>query len=401
MKTPEKFTVRAIQPGEIEQVSAGVVRAFALQEDGVRWFAEEWCQRYPQRPGYTPETQRVGVLDGRVIAHVAVDSYTLRYGGARLRVAGISMVYTDAAYRGKGYAAAVLRDALTVAVEQQTHLAMLHGIRGYYTRFGFYPVFPHYFATFDAYEAAALAEQSTLTLREAQPDDIPVIAALYERHWGGRMTFTRSPEMWLWRVLRGDDNRRAWVVASSEDAPPQGYIAGRDLTGERVEVVANTPQAARTLLSLAGHLALEAGRETVRWLMPPDDAIIAFAQGVLPITLSAAYSPDGGWMARVIDTGRLTEVLLPELFAQARLALPSLTPEDLLLSSTAQGVTVGRRGTDAVQVVLSQRDFIQLLFGAVSAAALGLRDGLSWEQVRLLQAVFPPRVAALGEWDWF
>lgn len=387
------FTVRAMKPDEIKSVGKGLARAFPHGD-----WQQEWTQRYPQRPGYTPSMHRVGVLNNQVIAHALVESYTLRYGNARLRVAGIGKVYCDEAHRSKGYAAAVLRDALTYAIEHRAHLALLNGIRGYYGRFGFYPVFPRYHMTFDAHEAAAL--DKPLSLREPMPREIPMIAALFERHWNGRVSFLRSPESWIWRVMGGDDNCQTWIVAEG-DGSPQGYIAGRDFASPDVELVANTAPAALTLLSICGQLAVDAGHSVVRWLMPPDDALIAFAQQILPISLSAAYEPDGGWMARVIDAQGLVDALLPEITAQARMLLSDLSAEKLSISPKPQGVEIRIRGQSAAHTVLSQHDFIQLLFGSLSAATLGLRDGLSADSIYLLQALFPPRVAALGAWDWF
>jgi predicted N-acetyltransferase YhbS len=384
-----KFSVRAMQADEIHEVGRGCQRAFG---DTVDWHG--WTVNYPHRPHYTPAMHRVGVLNGKIIAHALVESYTLRYGGARLRVAGIGKVYTDREHRGKGYGAAVLRDALAYAIEGGSHLALLNGIRGYYTRFGFYPVFPRYYAGFNALEASQL--QSPLSLRDPQPYEIPILAGLFERHWRGRVTFVRPPETWIWRVLEGDDGRQVWVVAEGEQTP-QGYVAGYSLTDDTVELVVNTAPAALLLLKICGHIALESGRTHFRWLMPPDDALIAFAQETLPIALSAEYEPDGGWMARVVDAKGLLDALSEELIAQAQTTLGDAR---MMLKFSAEGFEIGIRG-QSVRVILSQRDFIQLLFGSLGASTLGLRDSLPYEAVQLLAALFPPRVAALGAWDWF
>jgi predicted acetyltransferase len=313
-------------------------------------------------------------------------------------VAGIGKVYTEPEYQGKGYGSAVLRDALAYAIEKGAHLALLNGIRGYYPRFGFYPVFPRYYIDFDAEEAAQFS--TPLSLREPKPTEIPMLAALFERHWGGRITFVRPPETWMWRAQGGDDYRQVLVIANGEEVP-QGYIVGDDLAAEWNEIVVNSPDAAFTLMAIGGQLALEAGRKTVHWLMPPDDALVNFAQKLLPVTLSAQYEPDGGWMARLIDAQGLVDVLLPELIAQAQTILPELTAENLLISSKAQGTEIAMRGQPSTRAVISQQDFIQLLFGSLSASTLGLRDELHFDSIRLLQALFPPRIAALGWWDWF
>ncbi|HEX2623192.1 MAG TPA: GNAT family N-acetyltransferase [Phototrophicaceae bacterium] len=393
-----KFTVRAMKPGEIQKVGAGLVRAFELQDDAAHWMRHEWTVRYPQRPGVVPAMHRVGVLGDEVVAHALVEPWTLRYGGARLRVAGISKVYTDTDHRRQGYSAAVLRDALTYAIELGAHLVLLNGIPGYYSRFGFSPVFPDYAADFATDEIAQLP--TPLTVREARPGDIPTMAALFERHWGGRVTFTRSPETWIWRVTRGDDARRALVICGEDDVP-QGYIAGRDLLLPEVEVIADTPEAALTLFSTCGQWAQTAGLTQVRWLLPPDDALVAFAQQTVSINLSAHYEPDGGWMARLVDSQGLIDALLPELLEQGRVTLPDLTPDKLILICRAEGVEIGLRHDRSTFSYLSQRDFIQVLFGSLSPATLGLRSHLSLPAIRLLQALFPPRMAALGGWDWF
>lgn len=393
-----KFTIRAMEPAEIEQVGMGMARVFGRTAEIAHWMQHEWTQRYPHRPGFSPALHRVGVLDGQIVSHVLLETYTLRYGGARLRVVGIGKVYTDPVYQRRGYSAAVIRDALTRIIEMGAHLALLNGIRGYYPRFGFNPVFPDYTATFDAAEIAALP--TPLTVREPRLQDIPILAALFERHWGGRVTFTRSPESWLWRVLQGDDGKRVLVVCGEDDVP-QGYIAGQNFIQPEVEVVADTPDAALTLLSICGQWAVDAGQPEVRWLMPPDDALVAFAQQIVTVNLSARYEPDGGWMARLIDVQGLIEALLPEVIQQARLTMPDLEAEKLILVPRADGIQIGLRQQPDTLSRLSPADFIRVVFGSLSPAALGHRSQLSAASVHLLQTLFPPRVAMLGGWDWF
>lgn len=392
------FVVRPIRADEIDQIAAGIARNLAPDPTVAGWLREEWPRRIIARPGFKFVNCRAGIFHGRIVSHAMIEPYTLRYGKARLRVAGISRVYTEEGYRGRGFAAAVLRDALAYAVEQGAHLALLHGHRGYYDRFGFSPVWPRYFAEFDSAEVAAL--ECPLVLRPARPDDAPQMAAMYERYWSGRVTFTRSPEIWAWRVRAGDDGRAAMVVVS-EDDEVQGYIAARTPTDWQTEVVAETPNAALTLLANGGQWHLRAEVARIRWTMPPDDPLIAFAQQRIPVQLSAEFLPDGGWMARLIDAPGMIATLRDEIYTQARMTLPRLRPDDLLLESEAEGIQVGLRPSPSTHALLSQRDFVQVLFGSISPASLGLRSGLHLDSVQVLQAFFPPRVAALAAWDWF
>lgn len=394
-----RLLVRAMKPDELPLVGHGLADSFARTPDADEWLRDAWAPRFARRPGYSPLLHRVGLLDGELVCHVRIEPLTLRYGGARIRVAGLAGVYTLAAYRGRGYAAAVMRDALTHAIELGADLALLNGgVRGYYNRFGFSPVFPDYQVEFAADELATLP--APLALREPRPNDIPLLAALFERHWGWRVTAIRSAETWVWRVLHGDDNRRVGVVVGDDDRP-QGYIAGRDWLAPEVEVLADTPDAALTLLAHAGTWAQAAGLERLRWLMPPDDALVSFAQRLVAVDVSAHYEPDGGWMGRLLDAQGLIDALLPELLTQARQTLPDLVPEQVIFSSRAGGVEIGLRHQPETVALLSPRDFNQLVFGSLSPTLPAFRRQYSAESVRLLQALFPARVAALAGWDWF
>jgi predicted acetyltransferase len=313
-------------------------------------------------------------------------------------------VYTEAPLRGQGIAAAVMRDALAYAAEQGAGLALLHGVRGYYPRFGFSPVWPKYSAAFDSEELAALP--CPLAIRPATLHDLPDLRRLYDRAWGGRVACERAETVWAWRLNGGDgppyghDARRAWVVVGEDDRA-QGYMAGRAPTGEALEVVAGTPEAALSLLAISGRWHREAGLAEARWQLTPDDPLVAFAQGAVAVRLSADYLPDGGWMGRVVDMSALLKALRTEIVSQARQVYPRLKPGDLVMEGGAGGVAVGLRAQPETIAQIKQRDFIQVLFGSVGPAALGLRARLTEAQIELLAACFPPRMAALAVWDWF
>lgn len=401
---PAGLIVRPMRADEVMGVADGIARNMSRSEAAARWMGEVWPHRILHSPGFQPDQCRVAEVGGQIVAHAMVAPYTLRYGGARLQVAGIGKVYTEAAHRMRGYGAAVLRDALAYAVEQGAHLAILHGIRGYYGQFGFSPVWPEYVAEFDSAELAAL--DCPLNVRLAELRDLPYMAALFERTWGGRVTLTREVDLWRWRLAggdfapHGDDARQALVVVGEDDVP-QGYIAGRGLTDWLVEVAAGTPDAALSLLAYSGHWHHRENLDQTRWHLPPDDPLVAFAQQVVGVRLSANTLPDGGWMGRVVNMPGLLAALGEEIEQQARQSLPRLRPGDLILESHAQGVAVGLRAYPATVSHIKQRDFIQVLFGSVSPTGLGLRANLTEAMVDVLRVCFPPRVAALGAWDWF
>lgn len=400
MPAPRDFVVRHAQPAEMLQVGVLVARTFTPGAP----------ERYPAvlhgsgeglltKPGFDSAMCRIGLVDGQIVSHARVEPYHLRYGSARLRVSGVAAVCTHPDHRRRGYSAAVMRDALAYMAEQGIHFALLHStVGGYYRRFGFSPVWPHY--EFEVDSAAAAALNGSLRLRDARPGDAPCMAALYERHWGGRTAFIRSAPEWVWRVACGYFEAQVVEDYAGEIV---GYIAGYDLVQPRVDVVADTPDAAMTLLAAIGRRCQEAGLATIRWAIPPDDALVNFARQAMTVRLSAEYQPDDGWMARLIDTQGFVDTLLPEIVAQAQTVLPELDANALTFNCQPDVVEIGLRGQKTARCRLNHPDFIQIVFGSLYPSALAARpsSGLHPDAVRLLEALFPPRVAALAGWDWF
>ncbi|NWF69534.1 MAG: GNAT family N-acetyltransferase [Chloroflexi bacterium] len=398
-----KFIVRHAYAHEFARIGDLVLSTFFGQ--GTPVYERElrfWTLTLPGAPGFDYSAYRVGVLDNgageQIVAHAAVRPYTLRYGSVDLRIYGVGAVCTHPDYRQRGYAAAVLHDALAYMAEQGAHLALLNGVRGYYGRFGFNPVWPDYVFSIDAAEAARLPQ--TLSLRPAALVDAPALAALYHQHWGARVAFTRSADLWRWRL---GEQRRDMLLVAEDAGQIAGYVRASEQNALLTEVVANSGDAALTLLADAGARYQRAGIARVEWLLPPDDALVYYARLALPVTVSAAYSPDGGWMARLIHSEALVRALLPEIAAQAHSTMPEFDPAALQFVCQPDGVQIGLDGQPETFAQLNHQDFIQVLFGSLRPAALALRpdSGLRRAAVRLLEALFPPRMAALAPWDWF
>jgi hypothetical protein len=225
------------------------------------------------------------------------------------------------------------------------------------------------------------------------------MAVLYEKHWGGRVCFERSPALWRWRMAYG---RGESLVAVDSTGAVQGYLwqPTDDFSG-RLEVLADSPEAVISFLSYSGKRSLEAGYDSFIWPVPPDDVIIPYAQQLLPITLSASYFPTEGWMARLIDSAKIVDELLPEIINQAKSQLRGFDETQLLLRVQPDGVDIAFRKEKNSQCRLSLRDFIQILFGSLRPETLAIRQPLSRDAVLMLESLFPPRVAALAAWDWF
>ncbi|MFN8374460.1 MAG: GNAT family N-acetyltransferase [Anaerolineae bacterium] len=397
----DKFQVRHTQPQEYPAVVDLIGRVFFGDSDA-RYEEETrgWLVSRPRMPGFDYAAHRIGVLTRgeheHIISHMQIDPFTLRYGSVTLRVSGVGAVCTHPGYRHRGYNSALMHDSLAYMAEQGTHLALLNGIKGFYGRFGFNSVFPDYL--FEVDSAAAATLPMPLHLRPPTTHDVPYMAALYQKHWAGRVTFTRDAALWLWRVAEAD--RHIQVVEDGQGRVC-GYIAAPHETSDLAEVVADSMDAALTLLAAAGRVFQQAGIERVAWLLPPDDALVYYARQVLPVRVSALYQPDSGWMARIIDTEALVSALLPELSAQASSTMPDFKPKALEFVCQPDVVQIGLKGKAETYSRISHQDFIQVMFGSLRPAMLALRSGMSHEALRLLEALFPPRMAALACWDWF
>jgi predicted acetyltransferase len=392
------FQVRALQAHEVESAADLVARCLAMgDEQRYESLFQHYNHILPSRPHATPQHYRGAFKGNELVSCLVIQDFPLRYGRAFLHVAGIGAVCTHENFRRRGYASAVIKDSLTYAAEQGAAIALLNAtIPRFYERFGFSPVWPHY----SLQSASALAAQVSqpLSLRLAEPQDLPRMADLYEKHWGGRVCFERSPALWRWRMAYGRDES---IVALDSSGMVQGYLWQPKDNSIRLEVVADSPEAVMSFLAYSGKRSLEAGYDSFIWPVPPDDVIIPYAQQLLPITLSASYFPTEGWMARLIDSAKIIDELLPEIISQAKSQNRDFDETQLLLRVQPDGVDIAFRKEKNSQCRLSLRDFIQILFGSLRPETLAIRQPLSRDSVRMLQSLFPPRVAALAAWDWF
>jgi hypothetical protein len=398
---PPDFVVRAASADDYPAAAELTATVFSRGDARVyERLLHHWLAARPHEPGFNYGLHRLGFKDNQVIAHARVRPYTLHYGSAQLHIAGISEICTDPGQRKNGYSGMVLQDAIAFMTEQGAHLGLLNATSHFhYDHYGFSPVWPYYYLEVDSAAAAAL--EAPLKLRDLRPADIPAMAALYEKHWDGRVTFNRDPRLWAWRAASGElpyqqvvDNGRAGVC---------GYIAGYDLTDERIETLADTPEAALTILKAGGMARQQIGSKTLRWIVPPDDALVSFARQHLTVNVSARYLPRGGWMARLIDARGLIDTLLPEIVAQVASSDPNFDADALIVDPGGGGVQIALRKQPETLCNLNYYDFIQVVFGSLHPAALAIRpySQIQPEGRHLLELLFPPRMAVLGCWDWF
>ena len=339
-------------------------------------------------PDFDYAWHRIGIVEDRIVAHVSVWPQMLQYGRTALSFGAIGGVCTHPDYRGRGYATAVMKDAIDTMTERGDLLSFLvTGAEGFYSPLGYHNVWPFYDLEIQVDQAAAL--DAPLASRPATPDDWQQMAQLYEQMWGHRVAMQRTPTLWQWRMttLRPRHTR---VV--ERDGQIVGYIAGHDPSGQHTEVVVATADAARTLLAETARLRQQAGHDTLRWQVTPDDPLLHYARRWLWCKLLISYSPRRDWMGRIVNYAGLRDALLPEMLAHAR-----LDERGLIFDIQPDQVYIGLRGQDTTNAQLDHHQFLPAMLGTLPPATLDLHA----DAIQLLEKLFPSRVALLAPWDWF
>lgn len=390
-----QFVIRASNPNTFQ--SAGHLVADVFAGDNPRIYERilhDWVANLPDKPHFSYDLCRVGLLDEQVVSQVLIEKDTLFYGNTQLKVAMIGKVATSPRYRRQGYSSKLIADTLATVREQGAHLALLNDLAQFYHQFGFSSVLPDTVLEIDSQEAKELPRP--LKIRTANEDDLRTMARLYQRHWSGRVTFRRSEDWWSWKLGASID---PILVAVSQADRVQGYL-WRENTGSQLEVVCDTLPATMSLLSFLGDRMQKIDEPLIQLLIPPDDTILSFARQIMTVNLRAIYHHDGGWMARIIDSQGLLNALLPEITRYCQTLIPDFQPQDLYLTTEIDAVTLGLHTHPQYNINLSHRDFIQVMFGSLRPMNLALRDHLPMEMVQLLEVLFPPRIAAIAPLNW-
>ena len=91
---------------------------------------------------YDWSTSRIGLVDGRIVAHWGACDYIMRIGGARVRVGGVTCVVTDADYRKRGFMNGTGWASVNAMRDAGYDMTILFGIDDYYSRFGYVNAWP-------------------------------------------------------------------------------------------------------------------------------------------------------------------------------------------------------------------------------------------------------------------
>ena len=268
--------------------------------------------------------------------------YVVRVGCAHVPAIGFAAGATQPHYRRRGLFTELMREAM-VRARTSAPIAFLKGIDGFYKRLGFVPFCPE--------RKFRLSRGVLAHFRADTPDSIHLwhdrykaaACALYNQQHARRTgTSVRDPEHFL-----GPRATDTWMPGDEAAVClRRGHLVGYVFTThlpfgqswrrfEVREIVAADLAAAAALLAYVRELAVRARRGNIEIDEPPDSVVGGLLR-LTTCTFKERSSADGGWMAAVLDRGRLIDLVDPEI--DRRFASGS--------ASATQALRMGRLLTD-------------------------------------------------------
>ena len=230
---------------------------------------------------HRPECLRLVDLGGRFVSFVLVVPRRILIAGVPVDGVLVTLVGTDPAHRGQGFARLLLEDTAAFIRTRGFRVALVCGPPDFYARFGFVSCLGEYASCFDPGRVLTRPGAGGVPAiwRPMTDQDIPEVAALYAGATAGTPgTVLRPPERWVWRDRsRGRGGLAGLAVWQVASGPVQAYVrwavgqAGlpADCLGVS-EVGAASPAALIASLEWTANKALEADLARVRFGGPPD-----------------------------------------------------------------------------------------------------------------------------------
>jgi predicted N-acetyltransferase YhbS len=362
----------------------------------------DYCRdKYVGHSHYDWRASRIGVLDGRIIAHVGVWDYPMRIATARVRTGGIGTVAMHGDYRNRGLMSRLFRATVDSMRQGGYDMSILFGIPDFYHRFGYVRAWAqtrHIVMPADLHPRG-----DPPRLRGFSPRARKDLDAMYNRQHATltgtavRPTYQRNRRPKQWRGF-------SWSKPSGKIA---GYVvvireAGRLIC---VEVCGPTEEA---LAALAG-LARRWRATEICFDCLPHSHPIAKRVRLGSCRLEVNYSRSGGPMVRTVDLRGVLTKLSGELWRRLQNShLAQWRGKILIADGQAKavltvgdaGVTVGQ-GAAAPHAIRGGSEIAQLLLGTDEPMEIvgTNRIRLTGRGEDLLGILMPNQHPMLNLWD--
>jgi predicted acetyltransferase len=339
------------------------------------------------------------------VSRLWVHDLNVRFGEAIVRMGGIGGVWTEEAYRKRGFARRLLETANDYMRDEGFDIAGLFGISDFYERWGYVPAAPEYSLKVwvDNLKGAELKHRVVDFCEQHRLD----VLRIYEHNNLHRIcSVVRSPESWT-GFVRGTD----WFVEANvkvfvnERGEVVGYVS-LDKVTERTavaEVGFATPEVFESMVAFLAQRASEYGHDEITLLLPPDHEFTIYLRRYGCVA-TQEFHRSGDFMARIINLGSLMAKLSAELSRRvAKESRLSGCEKDFAIVTDIGEVLVRVKSGQvkvepaisasiAERLELPQGKLTQLLMGYQTIDTLiAARDvHCSPDLIPLLRVLFPP-----------
>ena len=231
---------------------------------------------------------RVAEVDGRIVSHVRIFERQMRVRDVTVRVGGIGSVATYPEYEGRGFATALLRDAIERMEGAGHALSFLFtGLLSFYGRLG-WRVIPQTIHTAQPEEVSGVSAAGGTSVRPFTSGDLPAVARVYRRATEGKTgAVVRSERYWRDHMTWVRDDPEGFLVAEARGrvvAYVRSYVEiDNHLHLLEGEALPGAEGALAVLLAELGRLAVRRGLTPVRGVIPAGHPLADLLEG-LPST---------------------------------------------------------------------------------------------------------------------
>ncbi len=255
---------------------------------------------------------------GNAVSTVCGIPWCLCLDGVDLHALELGLVATLEGWRGRGLQRAMVDCFRERVKERGAHLSIIQGIPGFYRQFGYTHVLPLEGGLVLEHRQLPVTEHG-LRVREATPDDIPSLAALYQGLARELDLYaTRSEKVWSYLLQHAagtGTEGEFWVCEHAGGAVGYAFLPKQHFGDELVvsEAVAERADAALAMLAHAAALSRERGTPGVRLSLHDGSMLSQLAR-----SLGARDTGRYAWQVWCPDLAALLDTLRPALTARLR-----------------------------------------------------------------------------------
>lgn len=356
----------------------------------------------------------------RTVSEAAVVPMQMRIARAVAPVDMITCVRTDPGFRRRGYCRQVMQAAVSHMRAGPAAMSVLHGIAGFYHRFGYVPCIPDRMISLPPNKAEPVLPAGW-RFRPMQQRDLPQVQGIFNQNTAlASGAVVRGDDAWAWRMLRrtwAADAEDACQVLVDETGQLRGYAwIGTSLWGWRKMTRANPHwfivAEAMATDARSGELVLAMCRKWATHprdpLLPPTQSLVLSLPASGPVasaamhaggTCNATFCSDGDLMAIVLETNRLMTAMRPELDQRAQVLDEAPVALHLVCDSGNCSLSVSRgRVTilrepppESLRITMDHATLVRLVWGAYDPGDLLSRalPSLDARARELLRVLFP------------